>query len=92
MPDAIRTRSSQDAALPEGVTDPLLWRAAYDVAAAHRPDPAGRCTSLLCAGRPAPCPPFTAAHKAMGLAGDAGRRAGYDGSAGRATRDRRRAA
>ncbi|MFI7211257.1 hypothetical protein [Micromonospora maritima] len=92
MPDTIRTRSSQDAALPEGVTDPLLWRAAYDVAAAHRPDPAGRCTSLLCAGRPAPCAPLTAARKAMRLAGDADRQAGYDESAGRTTRDRRRAA
>ncbi|WBB76172.1 hypothetical protein O7602_11890 [Micromonospora sp. WMMD1128] len=92
MPDTIRTRSSQDAALPYGVTDPLLWRAAYDVAANHRPDAQGRCSSLLCAGRPAPCEPLDSARRAMRLAGDTGRRAGRDESTGRAAGERRRAA
>ncbi|AYF27172.1 MULTISPECIES: hypothetical protein [Micromonospora] len=70
MPDTIRNRSSLDADLPRGVTDPLLWRAAYDVAVAHRPDESGRCESLLCDGQVAPCDALTAAHRAMELAGD----------------------
>ncbi|WP_089154281.1 hypothetical protein [Micromonospora sp. NBS 11-29] len=92
MPDTIRTRSSQDAVLPYGVTDPLLWRAAYDVAAAHRADAEGRCSSLLCARRPAPCAPLTAARRAMRLAGDASRRADDGERAGGRTGERRRAA
>ncbi|GAB3070824.1 hypothetical protein [Micromonospora schwarzwaldensis] len=92
MPDTIRTRSSQDAVLPRGVTDPLLWRSAYDVAAAHRPDAGGRCSSLLCAGVPAPCEPLTVARRAMRLAGDASRRADHGGSDGRPAGKQRRAA
>ncbi|QLQ36293.1 hypothetical protein [Micromonospora robiginosa] len=92
MPETNRTRSSQDAALPRGVTDPLLWRSAYDVAAAHRPDAAGRCSSLLCAGRPAPCEPLEAARRAMRLAGDADQRADHGERAGRVAGQRRRAA
>ncbi|MFG1673697.1 hypothetical protein [Micromonospora sp. NPDC049282] len=92
MPETNRTRSSQDVALPRGVSDPLLWRAAYDVAAAHRPDAAGRCSSLLCAGRPAPCEPLEAARRAMRLAGDAGRRAEHGEPDARVAAQRRRAA
>ncbi|MCZ7437051.1 hypothetical protein O7598_11655 [Micromonospora sp. WMMC241] len=91
MPETNRTRSSQDAVLPRGVTDALLWRAAYDVAAAHRPDAAGRCSSLLCAGRPAPCEPMEAALRAMRMAGDAGR-AEYGEPDARVAARRRRAA
>ncbi|WP_174537112.1 hypothetical protein [Micromonospora chalcea] len=90
MPDTMRIRSSQDASLPRGVTDPLLWRAAYDVAAAHQPDDSGRCESLLCDGRPAPCDALTAAHRAMHLAGD--RDADLDEPATWGTEQRRRAA
>lgn len=92
MPETNRTRSSQDAVLPRGVTDPLLWRAAYDVAAAHRPDAAGRCSSLLCAGRPAPCEALDGARRAMRLAGDAGRRAEPGGPDVGVAARRRRAA
>lgn len=65
MPETIRIRPSHDAVLPEDVTDPLLWRLAYDVAAAHRPDATGHCPSLLCAGQSAPCPPMVLARRAM---------------------------
>ncbi|SCG34369.1 hypothetical protein [Micromonospora humi] len=92
MPETNRTRSSQDAVLPRGVTDPLLWRSAYDVAEAHRPDDAGRCSSLLCAGRPAPCGPSEAARRAMRLAGDADRRAERGEPDARVAARRRRAA
>ncbi|MGC4892420.1 hypothetical protein [Micromonospora sp. DT31] len=88
MPDTIRTRSSQDAELPRGVTDPLLWRAAYDVAAAHHGDADGRCVSLLCDGEPTPCPALTAARRAMRLAGDADRRTGENADQVRAQRRR----
>lgn len=90
VPDTMRIRSSQDAALPRGVTDPLLWRAAYDVAAAHQPDDSGRCESLLCDGRPGPCDALTAAHRAMRLAGDLD--AEHDEPATWRTEERRRAA
>lgn len=69
MPDTTHVRSSQEAALPDGVTDPLLWRTAYDVATAHQPDETGHCPSLLCGGQPAPCDTLTDAHRAMDLAG-----------------------
>lgn len=92
MPETTRFRSSQDVVLPEDVTDPLLWRTAYDVAAAHQPDAAGRCTSLLCAGRSAPCEPMDHARRAMRLARGGERRAEFRETPGRTARDRRRAA
>ncbi|SBT42679.1 hypothetical protein [Micromonospora auratinigra] len=93
MPDTTHIRSSHQVALPEDVTDPLLWRAAYDVAAAHRPDAAGRCASLLCAGRPAPCEPLTQARRAMRLAqGAVSRRPAGRPVPARSARDRRHAA
>ncbi|WP_262285569.1 hypothetical protein [Micromonospora sp. MA102] len=92
MPETTRFRSSQDVILPDDVTDPLLWRAAYDVAAAHQPDPTGRCTSLLCAGRSAPCEPLDNARRAMRLARGRARRAEFRETSGRSVRDRRRAA
>ncbi|WP_406045615.1 hypothetical protein OG799_14745 [Micromonospora sp. NBC_00898] len=95
MPDTTPTRSSRDAVLPDDVTDPLLWRAAYDVAAAHEPDEEGRCPSLLCGHQSAPCEPMVNARRAMRLA-RAGTSAGR-GSEPRETpvpraRDRRAAA
>lgn len=68
MPDTTQVRSSQEAVLPDDVTDPLLWRTAYDVAAAHQPDETGRCPSLLCGGQAAPCGTLTDARRAMDLA------------------------
>ncbi|MCI4065685.1 hypothetical protein MRQ36_25260 [Micromonospora sp. R77] len=68
MSEQTSVRSSHDAVLPDDVTDPLLWRAAYDVAAAHRPDERGRCPSLLCAGQGSPCEPLRTASRAMRLA------------------------
>ncbi|MFE9689241.1 hypothetical protein [Micromonospora sp. NPDC005806] len=68
MPDTTHNRSSQDAVLPDDVTDPLLWRAAYDVATAHQPDESGRCPSLLCGGQAAPCDTLVDARRAMHLA------------------------
>ncbi|MFG3581354.1 hypothetical protein [Micromonospora chersina] len=92
MPETTRFRSSLDAVLPDDVADPLLWRAAYDVAAAHQPDATGRCPSLLCAGSTAPCEPMVNARRAMRLARVGARRAGVRESTGRRARDRRRAA
>ncbi|NBE79890.1 hypothetical protein [Micromonospora rubida] len=54
------------------MTDPLLWRLAYDVAEAHQPDETGRCRSLLCAGQQAPCETLHNAKRAMELARGAG--------------------
>jgi hypothetical protein len=68
VPDTTHIRSSHDTVLPGDVTDPLLWRTAYDVAAAHQPDETGRCPSLLCGGRPAPCDTLVRARQAMQLA------------------------
>lgn len=72
MSDTTHQRPSDGAVPPEDVTDPLLWRVAYDVAKAHEPDETGRCRNLLCAGAAAPCPPLANARRAMGLARDAG--------------------
>ncbi|WP_170286317.1 hypothetical protein [Micromonospora olivasterospora] len=49
------------------MTDPLLWRLAYDVASAHEPDENGRCRNLLCADQPSPCTPLVNAERALGL-------------------------
>ncbi|SCF08509.1 hypothetical protein GA0074695_3356 [Micromonospora viridifaciens] len=68
MSDTTRSRSSHEVELPDDVTDPLLWRLAYDVAVAHQPDAAGRCPSLLCAQQSAPCEPLVNAERAMRLA------------------------
>ncbi|MEU3453483.1 hypothetical protein ABZ671_07755 [Micromonospora sp. NPDC006766] len=68
MPDTTHNRSSHEVDLPDDVTDPLLWRLAYDVAVAHQPDATGRCPSLLCAKQSAPCEPLVNAERAMRLA------------------------
>ncbi|MEW2382398.1 hypothetical protein AB0873_09955 [Micromonospora sp. NPDC047707] len=41
-----RERLSTQAVLPDDVTDPLLWRLAFDVASAHQPDERGDCRNL----------------------------------------------
>ncbi|MFG2052892.1 hypothetical protein ACGFI9_02580 [Micromonospora sp. NPDC048930] len=68
MPDTNQVRSSHEVVLPDDVTDPLLWRTAYDVASAHQPDETGRCPSLLCGGQAAPCDTLVDARRAMRLA------------------------
>ncbi|MCW3843656.1 hypothetical protein ONA70_26495 [Micromonospora yasonensis] len=68
MSDTTQNRSSHEAVLPDDVTDPLLWRAAYDVATAHQPDETGHCPSLLCGGQAAPCDTLVDARRAMRLA------------------------
>ncbi|MGW1058210.1 hypothetical protein [Micromonospora rubida] len=50
------------------MTDPLLWRLAYDVAGAHQPDDSGHCHNLLCGGQEAPCETMLNAERAMQLA------------------------
>ena len=60
-----RSRPSDTANIPTAVVDVLLWRAAYDVAAAHQPRPDRRCANLQCAQQPpGPCPPARAARHA----------------------------
>jgi hypothetical protein len=56
---------------PAGVTDPLLWRLAADVADAHRPDETGRCDNLLCDHQEWPCDAARRAQRALALSGDA---------------------
>ncbi|SCL33914.1 hypothetical protein GA0070624_4855 [Micromonospora rhizosphaerae] len=68
MSDPTPTRASHEAVLPDDVTDPLLWRMAYDVARAHQPDEEGRCPSPLCAQQSAPCDALVNARRAMRLA------------------------
>ncbi|WP_240033074.1 hypothetical protein [Micromonospora globbae] len=41
-----RERLSTLAVLPDDVTNPLLWRLAFDVTAAHQPDQRGDCRNL----------------------------------------------
>ncbi|MBO4206760.1 hypothetical protein [Micromonospora echinofusca] len=53
---------------PDGVTDPLLWRLALDVADAHAPDGDGGCHNLLCADQPWPCPAWQSAQRALQVA------------------------
>lgn len=54
--------------MPPEVTDPLLWRLALDVIAAHQPGDDGRCRNLQCAAHTAPCPASVAARRAMHVA------------------------
>jgi hypothetical protein len=93
--DPTPNRSSQDAVLPEDVTDPLLWRLGYDVAVAHQPDEQGRCGNLLCDRAATPCGPLTNAQRAMRTARGGApttRRPGPRDAAPPAARDRRRRA
>ncbi|MBQ1022906.1 hypothetical protein [Micromonospora sp. C95] len=48
-------RPSERTAVPDDVTDRLLWALAVDVAAAHQLGPDGACTNLQCHGQDGPC-------------------------------------
>lgn len=61
-------RLSLLAVIPDDVTDPLLWRLALDVIAAHQPNDHGNCRNLQCANHRAMCPAARAARRAMNLA------------------------
>ncbi|WP_436971631.1 hypothetical protein [Micromonospora aurantiaca (nom. illeg.)] len=63
-----RERLSALAALPDDVIDPLLWRLALDVVAAHQPDEPGNCRNLQCAGQRGMCAAASTARRAMALA------------------------
>jgi hypothetical protein len=92
VPETTRIRPSHDVLLPDDVTDPLLWRVAYDVATAHQPDATGACTSPLCVDQGAPCAPMVLARRAMRLARGGGRSATRETSAPMASDRRREAA
>ncbi|BCL18080.1 hypothetical protein [Micromonospora sagamiensis] len=68
MPSASHHHPSRQAALPDDVTDPLLWRLGFDVARAHQLDASGRCGNLGCPDEPGPCPALRHADRAMRLA------------------------
>lgn len=63
-----RERLSALAALPDDVIDSLLWRLAFDVAAAHQPNERGDCRNLQCVGQRGMCAAARAARRAMALA------------------------
>ncbi|MEV1328431.1 hypothetical protein AB0J20_02500 [Micromonospora costi] len=63
-----RERLSLLAVIPDDVTDPLLWRLALDVIAAHQPDNRGNCRNLQCAGQRGMCDAARTARRAMDLA------------------------
>ncbi|WP_435204962.1 hypothetical protein [Micromonospora sp. bgisy143] len=48
-------RPSDRIAVPDDVTDRLLWALAVDVTAAHQPGPDSACTNLQCRGQHGPC-------------------------------------
>ncbi|WP_396888402.1 hypothetical protein [Micromonospora craniellae] len=50
------------------MTDPLLWRLALDVVAAHQPDSRGDCRNLQCVGQRGVCAAARNARRAMTLA------------------------
>ncbi|MEU2661436.1 hypothetical protein [Micromonospora sp. NPDC007220] len=54
-PENRSQRPSDRTAVPDDVTDRLLWALAVDVAAAHRPGSDGACTNLQCRGQHGPC-------------------------------------
>ncbi|RKN39588.1 hypothetical protein [Micromonospora endolithica] len=68
MSDTSRNRPDRHTDRPEGVTDPLLWGLALDVADAHQPDDDDTCHNLLCAGRAWPCEPWHRAQRALQMA------------------------
>ncbi|OWV07981.1 hypothetical protein B5D80_13095 [Micromonospora wenchangensis] len=70
MSDTDRPQRHTRAAVPAGVTDPLLWRMALDVIDAHHPDQGGRCDNLLCEHQEWPCDAARNAHRALTMAGD----------------------
>ncbi|MGY4912569.1 hypothetical protein [Micromonospora aurantiaca (nom. illeg.)] len=61
----IRERLSALAVMPDDVIDPLLWRLALDVAAAHQPNEHGDCRNLQCVGQRGMCTAARTARRAM---------------------------
>jgi hypothetical protein len=49
---------------PAGVSDPVLWWLATDVAAHHQPGPNHRCVHPFCGGAAWPCGPYDLARRA----------------------------
>ncbi|MFB9236583.1 hypothetical protein ACFFWC_13650 [Plantactinospora siamensis] len=70
MSDPVRT-SGEPTAVPEGVTDSLLWRLATRVAAEHRLDADGRCHNLQCHSTEGPCAAARWAERALRVSGGA---------------------
>jgi hypothetical protein len=68
MPLPPRPRPSDRVSQPADVTDPLMWRLATDVAAAHQTGNDGRCSNLQCADQTGPCRAARHAHRALQLA------------------------
>ncbi|KXK60340.1 hypothetical protein AWW66_19390 [Micromonospora rosaria] len=54
--------------MPEGVTDPMLWRLAVRVAEQHRGGEHGECRNLQCLDRAQPCAPWAWSQQALRLA------------------------
>ncbi|TDC84689.1 hypothetical protein E1193_05045 [Micromonospora sp. KC606] len=63
-----RERLSLTAAIPDEVINPLLWRLALDVTAAHQPDRDGNCRNLQCVNYRGMCPAARTARHAINLA------------------------
>ncbi len=68
MPKPHRERPGRLAAVPDDITDPLLWRLAIDVLAAHQPEHNGNCRNLQCAGQTGICTAASNARRALTLA------------------------
>lgn len=64
MPEPYR----RDEPVPAGTADPLLWRLAAAVAAAHQPDQRGNCTNLQCRGQCGTCAASRLARYALRVA------------------------
>ncbi|GAB2960989.1 hypothetical protein GCM10027280_57290 [Micromonospora polyrhachis] len=76
-----RERLSALASIPDDVTDPLLWRLALDVAAAHQPDEDGNCRNLQCVSQRGMCSAVRHARRAMACARSARQSAPHPSSA-----------
>ena len=68
MPKPHRERPGRLAAVPDDITDPLLWRLAIDVLAAHQPEHDGNCRNLQCAEQTGICTAASNARRALTLA------------------------
>ena len=68
MPQPHRERPGRLAAVPDDITDPLLWRLAIDVLAAHQPGHDGNCRNLQCAGQTGICAAASHARRALTVA------------------------
>ncbi|MEO3773960.1 hypothetical protein [Micromonospora sp. B9E7] len=64
-PEDRSRRPSDRTAVPDDVTDRLLWALAVYVAAAHQPGSDGACTNLQCRGQHSPCWALRTAQRAQ---------------------------